>query len=334
MELQILNHQNGVHETPQEAVATVVTNPTDNGKSFIEANTISMNLSEIKHKHILPVFSKDNTPLISQVDFIENTRDLVEELSNRNSTFPSIRVSHPIKGRVFEARNKKASELLESEKTIYYERMAWISEIPAITENVNGQSLTMCFGGIKAYNLDNLNTKYGSAQHFKFFIGFKVKVCTNLCIWTDGFSHDVKVRSLEELYTAIYDIVNKYNYSRHLELLSKFSDYELSEREFATILGRARMYNHLPKELKKDVPNLLITDSQISSMTREYYKDDSFRRNPDGSINLWNVYNLLTGSIKSSYIDTFLDKNANAFTFTKGIADALDGNDEYAWFLN
>ena len=74
------------------------------------------------------------------------------------------------------------------------------------------------------------------------------------------------------------------------------------------------MYNHLPKELKKSIPQLLVSDSQISSMTREYYKDDSFRRNADGTINLWNVYNLLTGSVKSSYIDSFLDRNANAFS--------------------
>lgn len=93
------------------------------------------------------------------------------------------------------------------------------------------------------------------------------------------------------------------------------------------------MYHHLPKAINKGIPELLISDSQISTMTREYCKDGSFRRNSDGSINLWNVYNLLTGSVKSSYIDSFLDRNVNAFSFSKGIADALDGESAFKWFL-
>jgi len=333
MDLQIINNQNGRSDlipstSIVETVATV-----DNSR-FLEANTSIISLDEIQNKHIIPVFVKDNTPLISQADFITNARSAIEELSGYNSTQPSIRVSHAIKGRTYDARHKKANELLDHEKTLYYERLAWISEIPQITETVNGHSLSLCFGGVKAYNMDKLNSRSNTNQHFKFFIGYKVKVCTNLCVWSDGFSQTLKVRSLDELYRAIYEIVNSYNSQNHIDVLSKFSDYELSEKEFATMLGRARMYNHLPKNLRNDIPELLISDSQISNMTREYYGDNSFKRNPDGTINLWNVYNLLTGSVKSSYIDSFLDRNVNAFTFTKGIADALDGENAYSWFLN
>jgi hypothetical protein len=323
MELPILENQNGISQT--DPVKDV---------RFIEANTLAISLDEIRDQHIIPVFTKDNTPLISQADFITYAREIVEEISGHDATFPAVRVSHPIKGRTFEARNKKASDLLDHEKTIFFERLAWISEIPAITETVNGQSLSLCFGGVKAYNLDSLNNRYGASQHFKFFIGFKVKVCTNLCIWTDGFSHDIKARNLTDLSNSIYELVNNYSSQSHIKVLSKMSDYELSERDFATFLGRARMYNHLPKEQRKLIPELLVSDSQISAMTRAYYNDDSFRKNQDGSINLWNVYNLLTGSVKTSYIDSFLDRNANAFTFTKGIADALEGENEYSWFLN
>ena len=34
-------------------------------KSFIEANTIECSLDEIREKHTIPVFLKDNEPLIS-----------------------------------------------------------------------------------------------------------------------------------------------------------------------------------------------------------------------------------------------------------------------------
>ena len=136
------------------------------------------------------------------------------------------------------------------------------------------------------------------------------------------------------LSEAIYDLVNQYNSELHLERLKLLGDYELTEQQFATLVGRARLYNHLPKNLKKEIPELIVSDSQVSTMTKEYYNDNSFSRNPDGSINLWNVYNLLTGSVKSSYIDSFMDRNLNAFQFTEGISKALDGEGAFHWFLN
>jgi hypothetical protein len=45
--------------------------------SFIEANTLPISLDEMKKDHIIPVFVKDNEPLISHVEFIEVIRDKV-----------------------------------------------------------------------------------------------------------------------------------------------------------------------------------------------------------------------------------------------------------------
>jgi len=55
---------------------------------------------------------------------------------------PAIRLSHPIKGRIPEARNKPANELLDHEKTLYYESMAFVLEIPEVTVEVNGNTLS------------------------------------------------------------------------------------------------------------------------------------------------------------------------------------------------
>ena len=41
------------------------------GSPFIEANTIASSLTEVKHIHIIPVFIKDNEPVISHCEFIE-----------------------------------------------------------------------------------------------------------------------------------------------------------------------------------------------------------------------------------------------------------------------
>jgi hypothetical protein len=118
MENLVLN-PNGVFELPAKKE--------NSNSKFMEANTVPVNLSEIRDKHIIPVFLKDNEPTISQVDFVEVVAESVKDKFNLPFTPECrIRVSHPIKGRVYEARHKKASELFDNEKTIYYERMAFL----------------------------------------------------------------------------------------------------------------------------------------------------------------------------------------------------------------
>ncbi len=78
----------------------------------------------------------------------------------------------------------------------------------------------------------------------------------------------------------------------------------------------------------------MLNDGQVSTVAKDYYLDDSFCRNENGDINLWNVYNLFTGANKSSYIDSFLSRNVNAFDFSKGLAKAINGEYNYHWFLS
>ena len=92
------------------------------------------------------------------------------------------------------------------------------------------------------------------------------------------------------------------------------------------------MYQYSSKEEKKDFFPLSITDSQITSIVRDYYTDVFFC-STDGSINLWKSFNLFTESIKSSYIDNHLERNAAAFEFILYLAKSLK-NEEPSWFLN
>ncbi|WP_229311424.1 DUF3871 family protein [Larkinella rosea] len=49
---------------------------------------------------------------------------------------------------------------------------------------------------------------------------------------------------------------------------------------------------------------------------------------------LWKLYNLFTGAVKSSYIDTFLDRNVNSLELTGGILKSLQGlHASQGWFL-
>jgi hypothetical protein len=302
--------------------------------TFIGANTIEVNLQEIQSQHIIPVFSKDNEPLISHGDLIQTTFDVINHcFKGEDILSPSIRVSHPIKGRTPEARYKPASQLEDHERTIYYERAMFVFEIPSIQRTIDGQTLSLTIGGVKCYGDDKLNNKKGSAEHFKIFIGFSVKVCSNLCVWSDGAQVKLVVKSQGELMDAIMNMISIYNPESHLRAMQRFTEHNLTEAQFAQVLGRARLYNYLPNEVKKQIPPLLFTDTQLGSVAKDYFQDQSFCRNDAGDINLWRMYNLFTGANKSSYVDSFLERSVNAFDFTHQLQSGLAGGSTN-WYLN
>lgn len=168
--------------------ATVISEETTKVKKvnhFIEANTMEIDLQHLKNDCIVPVFSKDNELTISHNAFIETVWDAANSFfTGETIDKPDIRVSHIVKGRIPEAIHKPANQLLESDKTQYFERMMFCFEIPTIYETVEGNKLTLSVGGVRAYNQMNLYSKK-TVEKFKVFVGFKNMVCCNLCVSTD-----------------------------------------------------------------------------------------------------------------------------------------------------
>jgi hypothetical protein len=277
---------------------------------FILSNTQPLTFEQLRNECIIPVFAKDNESTISNPEFILAVYEAAQKWFNGERLLkPAVRVSHPIKGRIPEAMGKAAELLTDNEKTIYYERMAFVVEIPSIRDTVNGNDLSLTVGGVRAYNLENLY-RGKSEERFKVFIGFKNAVCTNLCISTDGFKSELKVRTVHELAERTYDLISNFNTISQLEQLNKLDHYSITENQFAQLLGRARLFHYLPPKDKKDIPELPISDSQVSLVAKDYYGSESFCKNDNGDIDLWKLYNLFTGANKSSYIDTFLDRGA------------------------
>lgn len=301
-------------------------------KPFIQANTTEVSLQEIKDNHIIPVFIKDNEPLISNADFIETTLKVASDVySNETILSPTVRVSHPIKGRVPEAKNKPANELEEWEKTIYYDRMAFIIEVPSISDVIGDNTLSLTIGGVKAYNMDNLYSRK-TDQHFKIFVGFNNRVCLNLKIWSDGYMGDLKVTTIGQLSACIRSLLEQHNAVFQLNQMKMLCDYSLSESQFAHLIGKARMYQHLPKDVQREIPQLMFGDQQIGSVVKDYYRDNSFCRDEQGNINLWRLYNLFTEANKSSYIDNFIDRSVNAYQFIEKIRWAIEEKSDN-WYL-
>ena len=300
---------------------------------FIEANTKEVTIEHLKNDCVVPVFSKDNEITISHTNFIEAVWEAANRIfPNETIECPAIRVSHVIKGRTPEAIHKPVKDLLETDKTIYYERAAFSIDIPTIYETVEVNKLNLSIVGVRAYNQMNLYSKK-VPELFRLAIGFKNQVCCNMCIFTDGYKDDLRVSNTSELYRSALELFNNYNPAKHLHLMQKLGNTSMSEHQFAQILGKMRLYQCLPNGYQKRLPRMLLTDTQINSVAKAYINDENFG-SFGNDLNMWKFYNLLTGANKSSYIDSFLDRSLNATEMAVGINAALHGDEHYKWFID
>ena len=332
MELQIYQPTETVEILP---FSTYTSSPIRLNKTpIIEANTIDVKLQHLKTDCTIPVFAKDNERTISHQEFIECAMEAIEAVFGRNTYLqPEIRVSHTIKGRTPDAIHKSANELMDHEKTIYYERMAFAIELQGFTKEIGGNELCLTIGGVRAYNQENLYNRK-SLEHFKFFIGFKNMVCCNMCVSSDGFVDDLRVGTVYDLKNRMIQIIRNYKMEEHIEAMDRLTHLSINEQQFAQILGKCRLYQFLPKEKKRNIPALIFNDTQVNTVAKDYFLDESFARNANGDIDLWKMYNLFTGANKSSYIDLFLQRGLNAFELAEGIGEALvDEHSDFRWFI-
>ena len=300
---------------------------------FIEANSVEVTLDHLKNDNVIPVFSKDNELTISHPQFIETVWEAANSFySGEQIEQPDIRCSHVVKGRRPESINKPKNLLTEADTTQYYERCAFAIDIPSIYEDVFGNRLNLSIVGVRALNRENLATKK-SPELFRLAVSFKNTVCCNMCVFTDGYKDDIKVMSTKELFRATLELLNNFNTAKNIHLLQTLGNSYLTEQQFCQLLGRMRFYQSLPQGYQKDIPRMLLTDTQVNNVAKAYINDENFG-SLGNDISMWKLYNLLTGSNKSSYIDSFLDRAVNATEIATGINAALHGDTKYKWFID
>ena len=332
--MPVMAKRNNLGEYAEEAVIvedTIIRTPSN--LHFIEANTQEVDLSHLVNDCITPVFSKDNELTINHAQFITTIQDAANDFFRGETVDDAaIRVSHVVKGRIPEAVHKPANQLLESDKTIYYERAAFSIDVPTIWEDVNGNRLNLSIVGVRAYNLQNLYSRK-VPELFKLAIGFKNQVCCNMCIFTNGYREELRVSNTTELYKGALDLFDSFNVAKQIHLMRQLGNTSMSEHQFCQILGKMRLYQCLSSARQKRLPRMLLTDTQINAVAKSYINDENFC-GTGGELNMWKFYNLLTGANKSSYIDSFLDRSLNASEIALGINAALHGEEQYKWFID
>ena len=141
---------------PEVIEDAVIASEEKHHPNFIEANTSGITLKELTEKNIIPTFS-NNSLTISHQNFIGAVTKAAKGVFGE-LTPVECRVSHPIIGRIPSAQNKKANELTEEEKTVFYQRLAWVCHVKNLVRTINGQPTHLCIGGVRAYNEDKLYT--------------------------------------------------------------------------------------------------------------------------------------------------------------------------------
>ena len=305
-------------------------NPTS--VNFLEANTNAITLEELAEQCVVPTWANQELT-ISHQDFISTVHDAAcNVFSGQTINSPEIRVSHIVRGRTANSLHKRTSELLECEKTQFYQRLAFAFTIPSLHECIDGQRLELCVGGVRNYSDLNLYRSNRGMEKFTVFIGWRVHVCSNQVLTGEGVRLNLEAMSLHGLYKAVLDLFSGFNLDRDIQLLQSLTQTRLSERDFAQIIGRMRLYQALPSYLQRKLPKLLITDSQINNVCRDYYSNPNFGHK-DNTISMFDFHNLLTEANKSSYIDSYVQRGVNATEITVGIGRALQEESEYSWFL-
>lgn len=307
----------------------------DEHPNFIESNTQAITLEELTNKNIIPTFC-DNTLTISHQNFIGSVVEVAKKVFGE-LTVPELRVSHPIIGRVPSAQHKKASELRDDEKTTFYQRMAFCAHVKNLTRTINGETVHLCIGGVRAYNEDKLYNRQ-STMKFKIFAGWICRVCSNLMLTCDGNSGTIDCMTEADIMQKSFELFNGFNPHKEdtLRLLENLSSTTISEEQFCQIIGRMRLYQFLPLAEQKQLPPLTIGDQAVNAMVKNYISNPNFGKKEGEDFTAWNLMQLANEAVKQSYIDKWLDRNQNCTDFAIGIQKALNGEDTegYDWFLN
>ena len=317
-----------------ETVEIVVDEPTRAAVSFLEANTEAITIEELASKCVVPTWANQELTIAHQ-DFINCVHEAAKDFYHSEVVnAPDIRCSHIVRGRVPNALGKKASELLECEKTQFYQRLAFAFTIPTIYETVRGEKLELCVGGVRNYSDLNLYRASKGLEKFSVFVGWRVVICSNQVLTGEGVKFNMEVSNINELYRNVLELLHSFNPAKEIHLLQSLSNVFLSEKQFAQVVGRMRMFQALPSAQQKRMPQLLITDSQINSVCRDFYRSEHFGMK-DNAISLFDFHNLLTEANKMSYCDTYLHRAVNATEVSVGLNNVMQGiDDRYAWFLS
>lgn len=303
---------------------------------FIEANSNAVSWKELTEESILPSYA-DGEIVVPHSHFIQAVVLAAHDALSQDTFGPvELRASHLTQGRVPSAIYKKTSELLESEKTKYWERICFCVTVTSRQTNILGEPATLTFGGCRSLQDCNFHSRKTS-EVFQCYISYRAKICSNLMIsLQDGLKDRIEATGPAEIYAAAYQLFSEFNAEENLRSLDGLGRTRITVDQFTHLIGKLRYYNCLSTADKKELPfQIELGDSQVNAATRNFV-NSHFGINGRDSLDLFNTLNCFNQAVKTnSYLHNFLSKNANCTTLMQGIQQSLEGTcSDYDWLLS
>ena len=91
-----------------------------------------------------------------------------------------------------------------------------------------------------------------------------------MCVWANGYIDDLRVKNVGQLSACIRTSLESYNSYYHLHHLNKLTEYNITERQFAKVIGKCRIFKHHPVNEKKGMTPLLLGDQQMTNLLKDY----------------------------------------------------------------
>lgn len=306
--------------------------------NFIEGNTSAITLEDLKTKCIIPSFGMTNELTLSHQEIAESIiKAAAEKYGKTNLTEMEYRVSHPIAGRIPSAIHRKATELLEHEKTLFYQRIAACLTVKSKSRTICGENTDLTIGFVRSYHTTNL---YGSKvpEKITFYIGTKVRVCSNMCLTVNGLRDNIECLTAADVYQNASELIDSYqaNSEQDIESLEGLGQTRINTSQFSMLIGRLRLYQALSTQEQHKLPEILLGDALCNEATRLFVSSRWGLKDGQDSINCFELLQCFNEACKQSYIHNFLPKNANCTELCLNVQRVLEGDHEnpYSWFLN
>ena len=303
---------------------------------FIEGNTNAYTLEDLR-KHIVPVFATNELTL-AHTDIARAVYSAAANVFGLENLSPlEFRGSHPQQGRIPSALKKPASELLESEKTCYLQRIACCFTVKNYARTICEQPTDLCIGFMRSYHTTNLYSAK-SPEKISIWCSRRCRVCSNLCMSVNGLKENLEVMSVNDIYAHATELFKSYiaNADEDVRMLEGLGRTRISISQFCQLVGRLRYYSSLDTTSQKELPKVLLGDSLCYEATRLFIDSRWGLKDGEDSLTLFCLLQCFTEACKGSYLHNWLSKEQNCVELIRNLQYVLEGDTEnpYSWFLS
>lgn len=302
---------------------------------FLRAGTVRRTLSDTLNHDLPSSEERRRTIPLSHLQILQAAVEATQErYPDDGIAVTDFRCSHPVS-------NIDGNPLLHSlSKSFFYARSSFTIEIPSVSFELGGQSLSLTLGGLVAYpNPNDLDWRLNRG-YLKLFAGFRVHICTNLCAGTDGVALEVKAQNAKDLKDRINELIDSFDVEEARQKIKAMQDRRIPVSGLIRRLlgGQSRQWNSRserrlfeiltgdasPHELRTEGARLLGSEAELPFGSHEILQiltrmrtQAPFREDADGQISIWNFYNQLTEALKDVPQERFLEGHVQAFQFAR-----------------